>query len=330
MADFFASARAKFDGLRARLNLPYPGKFDDMHLGAQSIFASRFLFDGLKVDLGTGHSANFHTGHGMRLGSANMPQSYSYTALFATDHQMMQGTVETDGSLMGRMLFHLAPALTSTVDLRYVPGNMAAMQPPHESLQAEMDYKGADFAANFKLANPWPLDFTGVAVASYLQSVTSRLALGIETAVHNPAPGHADASLTLAAKYTLPVWHLDSVPAAPGEPVPQQPTAAPVATASIASHGLLHLAYVQPVSTKATVATELNIGMSPRGGPEGVATVAAKYDFRDSTFRTQIDSQGKIASVLEQRFGVMAFTMAGEVDHWKGQSRFGFGLQLEV
>ena len=57
------------------------------------------------------------------------------------------------------------------------------------------------------------------------------------------------------------------------------------------------------------------------GGPmrkEGVTTVGAKYDFRMSTFRAQVDSTGKLSCLLEKRVAPpVQLTFAADMDHFK-------------
>lgn len=57
------------------------------------------------------------------------------------------------------------------------------------------------------------------------------------------------------------------------------------------------------------------------GGParkEGVTTVGAKYDFRMSTFRAQVDSTGKLSCLLEKRIAPpVQLTFAADMDHFK-------------
>jgi mitochondrial import receptor subunit TOM40 len=55
------------------------------------------------------------------------------------------------------------------------------------------------------------------------------------------------------------------------------------------------------------------------GGPpqnEGITTFGARYDFRMSTFRAQIDTKGKLSCMLEKRVAApVSMTFAAEVDH---------------
>ena len=64
-------------------------------------------------------------------------------------------------------------------------------------------------------------------------------------------------------------------------------------------------------------AADLQLIAAP-GRRDAIATLGAKYDLRMSTFRAQLDSTGKVSALLEQRFApTFAFTVAGEIDHFK-------------
>ena len=90
-----------------------------------------------------------------------------------------------------------------------------------------------------------------------------------------------------------------------------------ILTAQFQGAGMLQSTYWQKLSDKVEVAAELNI-IAAQGRRDAVATVGAKYDLRLATFRAQLESNGKVSAVLEQRFTpAFTFTVAGEIDHWK-------------
>jgi len=63
---------------------------------------------------------------------------------------------------------------------------------------------------------------------------------------------------------------------------------------------------------------------------EGVTTLGAKYDFRMSTFRAQVDTQGKLSCLLEKRVApAVTLTFAGDVDHFKNQAKLGISVSIE-
>lgn len=165
-------------------------------------------------------------------------------------------------------------------------------------LQLEHDYQGRDFCLNVKALNPWPTDFTGIYVGSYLQSFTKNIALGVETVFQRPTPDMQETSYSYLAKYTSSdsSW---------------------IATAQAQAPGVLQATYWQKLSEKVDVAADLQVVAVP-GRREAVATLGAKWDLRAATFRAQLDSQGKVSALLEQRFApTFSFMVAGEIDHLK-------------
>ena len=183
-------------------------------------------------------------------------------------------------------------------------------------VQLEASYKGQDFTLDMKAMNPSILDasnkFTGILVGSYLQSVTPSLALGLETMWQRQTGEEGPSTITsYAARYKADNW------IASAQLVPIQ--------------GMLTSAYWRRISKSVEAGIDVNLnlmgtlsgasGMGPMMGAlknEGSTTLGAKYDFRTSTFRGQVDSTGKVAAVLEKRIAPMVqFSFAGEMDHVK-------------
>jgi len=165
-------------------------------------------------------------------------------------------------------------------------------------IQLEHDYSGLDYTLNAKAINPSVLDGTGIYVGSYLQSVTNKLALGIETLYQRAALDQAEMSSSYLAKLTGSdgKW---------------------IATTQFQPIGVLQATYWHKLSEKVEVAADLQVIAAPMRR-DAIATVGTKYDLRMSTFRAQLDSTGKVSALLEQRFAPsFAFTVAGEIDHFK-------------
>ncbi|KAL7751419.1 translocase of outer mitochondrial membrane [Sorochytrium milnesiophthora] len=325
MTELLDSVRSHFAGIRKRLDLKPPGTFELLHREARGVFTTNYAFDGAKFDFGKGLSQNFQITHSFQLGSATTPPNYSFGAVVAEGNNFMHGQVDSEGNMNGRMSYALSKELLAKCNLQM------GSEPGHSMLQVEGDYTGEDFHFNLKALNPSPLDGTGIFMASYLQSVSSSLALGVEGLLQRPMEDMEESGLSFVAKYTLP-RHIMTPPAslAPTDPIPQQPTAHPVLTATLQSFGALHLSYVHPVSSKLDLATEVQLLATPRGR-EGTASVGAKFDFRAATMRAMIDTSGRISAVLEEKMAPgFSFLLSGELDHLKGTSRFGVGLQLDM
>lgn len=172
--------------------------------------------------------------------------------------------------------------------------------------QFEHEYTGNDFSASLKMLNPSYLEggVTGIFIGSYLQSVTPSLALGMEALWQRQALGQGpDAAVSYCARYKADDW---------------------VATAQLqAAMGTLNTSYWRRLSDKVQAGVDMSLGLVPSGGmmggiqKEGVTTVGAKYDFRTSVFRAQVDSKGKLSCLLEKRVAPpVTMTFAAEIDHF--------------
>ena len=177
-------------------------------------------------------------------------------------------------------------------------------------LQVDNEYTGKDFSASVKSINPSYLDngLVGIFVGQYLQSVTPRLALGLEAMWQRQAMNQGpETAVTYCAKYKGNDW---------------------IATAQFAAQGATTASYWRRLTEKVEVGADVQLqfaGLSGAEGlmggsmrKEGIATVGAKYDFRMSTFRALVDSTGKLSCLLEKRVAPpVQLTFAADMDHFK-------------
>lgn len=174
--------------------------------------------------------------------------------------------------------------------------------------QFEHEYTGDDFSASLKMLNPSYLEggLTGIFIGSYLQSVTPKLSLGLETLWQRPALTQGpECAVSYSARYKSNDW---------------------IATAQLqAAMGTLNTSFWRRLSDKVQAGVDLSLGLVPSPGglmggglqKEGVTTIGAKYDFRMSTFRAQVDSKGKLSCVLEKRVAPpVMMTFAADIDHF--------------
>jgi mitochondrial import receptor subunit TOM40 len=173
-------------------------------------------------------------------------------------------------------------------------------------ISLESDYTGADFSASLKAVNPSILDggITGMVMGSYLQSITPRFSLGIDAFWSRPAMAYPpDLNVSYAARYKTPDW---------------------MACTQIVPMRGIEASYWKRLSEKVEAGANVNLafaGIGP-GGPmggiskEGTFAIGAKYDFRTSSFRAQIDNQGKVGCLLEKVVAPpIRVTFSGEIDH---------------
>ena len=171
--------------------------------------------------------------------------------------------------------------------------------------QLEHEYTGADFTASVKAINASVLEggVTGIFIGHYLQSVTPKLALGLETVWQRVGLTQPpDANVSYVARYKSQDW---------------------VASAQLQTMGALNATFWKRLSERVQAGVDMTISLVPSsgalmGGPqkEGITTFGAKYDFRMSTFRAQIDTSGKLSCLLEKRVAApVTMSFAAEVDH---------------
>lgn len=147
---------------------------------------------------------------------------------------------------------------------------------------------------------------TGIYIGSYLQSVTPKLALGMEALYQRPSLSQGpECAVSYCARYKAEDW---------------------IATAQIqAAMGTLNTTFWKRISEKVQAGVDMSLGLVPSAGgvmggglqKEGVTAIGAKYDFRMSTFRAQVDSKGKLSCVLEKRVAPpVMMTFAADIDHF--------------
>lgn len=215
--------------------------------------------------------------------------------------------MENDGSLVARSNYRWNDSLITKTN--------AQIQSGQSMLSIENDLTGKDFTASLKGMNPSIIEggLKGIFIASYLQSVTPSLALGLEAVWQRVAMNSSpEALLSYGARYVGSDW---------------------IASLQMQSEGPqgsgISSSYWRKLTDKVSVGTDLSLqfapGLSGQGGlmggglqKEGSASAGAKYEFRASTFRAQVDSKGRSSCLLEKTIlPAVRVTFAAEMDHLK-------------
>lgn len=168
----------------------------------------------------------------------------------------------------------------------------------------EHEYTGSDFTTSLKMLNPSCIEggLTGIYILSHLQSVTRRLALGIEAVWQRGALNQPpDSAMSYCARYKTEDW---------------------IASAQLHAQGALNTTYWRRLSDKVQAGVDMTLQVAPSGAmmgglqKEGITSVGVKYDFRMSTFRAQVDSKGKLGCILEKRVAPpVMMSFCADVDH---------------
>jgi mitochondrial import receptor subunit TOM40 len=216
----------------------------------------------------------------------------------------MQSNIDNEGQLMARFNYRWTDAFVTKTNIQIAPGSAGQAM-----MQIDNEYTGKDFTASVKSVNPTAIDgaLCGIYVGSYLQSVTPRLALGLEAVWQRASLLEGpQTAVSYCARYKGDDW---------------------IGSLQVAQvQGTLSTSYWRRLTDKVEAGVDLNLafaglsgaGMMGGSRKEGVATVGAKYDFRMSSFKAQVDSTGKLSCLLEKRVAPpVSLTFAAEVDHFK-------------
>lgn len=143
--------------------------------------------------------------------------------------------------------------------------------------------------------------------AQYLQSVTPRVSLGLEAQYARQSMGagvHTAGMLAYAARYRGDTW---------------------TASAQLSPFSSLQASYWQKLSRQVEAGATLQVSQGGMGGMMGprndaTASFGAKYTFNTSQFRAKVDSDGKVAALLETNiFNTpmlgLRVSFYGELDH---------------
>ncbi|KAF2773178.1 translocase of outer mitochondrial membrane complex, subunit TOM41 [Teratosphaeria nubilosa] len=320
--DTILDTYSAFQDKRAALGLNNPGTVDNIAAETQrQVFLTNQTFSGLRAELNKSFSVYplFQISHAFSQGS-QMLSPYTFLALYGTNNILCQAQLDSDSSFSGRFNARLGSRFSLKNSVQIQPAG--GMSPGGAQVSLEQDYTSDDFTAQLKSINPSLLEggLTGMFIGSYLQSVTPRLALGLEGVLQRPGGGMGpEAALSYAARYKGDDW---------------------IGSLQVLAQGGLQGSYWRKLNDKVETGVDVNLqfaGLSGAnammGGPrrEGTATLGAKYEFSRSVFKAQVDSQGKIGCLLDKVIAPpVRVTFAGELDHVKNSAKLGLAVSIEA
>jgi mitochondrial import receptor subunit TOM40 len=304
-----------FQERRERLGLSNPGMVENIAKEVQrDVLTTNLMFSGLRADLTKAFSFNplFQVSHQFAMGERLSP--YTFAALYGTSKVFAQGNIDDQGALSASFNWRWSNALITKSRFQIAPGGTG-----QDMAQFENEYLGNDFTATLKALNPSYLEggLTGIFIGQYLQSVTPKLALGLEAVWQRAGLTQGpDTAVSYVARYKAESF---------------------IASAQLQAQGALNASYWQRLSDKVQAGVDMTLSVAPSGAmmgglaKEGITTFGAKYDFRMSTFRAQIDSVGKLSCLLEKRVAApVMMTFAADVDHFTRQAKIGVGISIEA
>jgi mitochondrial import receptor subunit TOM40 len=95
----------------------------------------------------------------------------------------------------------------------------------------------------------------------------------------------------------------------------------------VATTGIVSLTYHQRINEKGSVAADFLYNWQQPS--EAVASVGYDYQFRQCRLRGSVDSNGKVAALLEEALAPgVRLVLSGELDHYRSDHKFGFGMTM--
>jgi len=282
------------------MDLPCPVKYEELQREALMSLKPE-LFEGLRFDFTRPLNQKFSLQHSLFMGSVEVPSQGSQTfKVPASSYEFGANLIDQKGMLIGRLLTDGRMNARVRYDFNDMYSFKMMTQLAHEKsfsqAMFDLDCKGLDWQGQIKLGNG---AFYGV---NYLQSVTPSLSMGGEAFWLG---SQQKSGVGLAARHV---------------------SNSCVATAQVATTGLLSATYVQKVSDKVSLATEFLWNWNSR---EAQASVGYDYFLRQCRLRGRVDSAGVVAAYLEERVNVgVTFLLSAEIDHSKKDYKFGFGMTL--
>ena len=290
---------------RKSLRLGNPGTIENATKDIKQTFLTNLFFDGARADLTKYLSPTFQVTHAFHSATALQPAGYSFGAAYATETLLIHGTLDNSYQVNARLHSQITPQILSKIHMQLPRGKGQNMA------QFELDYQGDDFSISAKMVNPSPTDATGIYLLGYLQSVTPNLALGAELTLQRPQPGLEDSSLAYTARWTSD--KRDKIVSVQLQP------------------GAFQASYWQKIEEKVDAGAEIQFAAGPRGRRDAVCNIGAKWEFSSATFRTLLDSRGRIQMLMEERLAPgFGFQLSGELDHLSGKSKVGLALVMET
>ncbi|KAH9269514.1 hypothetical protein BASA83_008464 [Batrachochytrium salamandrivorans] len=365
IASSFWGLLDKYAEMRKSLGLPSPGNYESLHREVRGVLPTVFMIDGARFELHSHHNQSFQTGHTLSWGSAQQPPSYQFTSAYSTPSVALVGQVDHDGSVSARGQYNWIPLpsppqpslhdaansmdpaptpvlpempkVTSTSKFQALFG----AQPANNMVQLEHDHHDLDWSLNANV--------TGTYTLSYLQSLSTSIALGAELTYQRATPDLEEPSMAFAMRYAPPPSELPTplaIPAgtpSPFMPVnPKDPTQV-FTTTWMPNVGVLNATYWRRINQRLEVGSELQLLMTPalsRGGQaaatpgrrEGMAAVGFKVDTVFTTIRAMLSSHGQVSAVLEEKIAPgISLQLCGEIDYARGSAgRVGFGFTFEA
>ncbi|GJN37955.1 hypothetical protein PR202_gb26958 [Eleusine coracana subsp. coracana] len=282
------------------MNLPCPVPYEEVQREAFMSLKAE-VFEGMRLDYTKMLNQSFGLTHSVSMGAVEIPAqgsdvikiphgTYEFGANFLDPKLVLIGRLSQDGRVNARVKCDLTENLALKINAQMTS------EPGYSQGMFNFDYKGKDYRSQFQVGNN---EFYG---ANYIQSVTKHLSLGTEAFWVGQ---QRKSGVGLVARYDTKNF---------------------VATGQIATTGMVALSYVQKVSDKVSLASDF---MYNQMSKDVTATFGYDYMLRQCRLRGKLDTNGVVSALLEERLAPgVTLLLSAEIDHWKKDYKFGYGVGI--
>mmetsp|Transcript_19767 Transcript_19767/g.50585 ORF Transcript_19767/g.50585 Transcript_19767/m.50585 type:complete len:234 (+) Transcript_19767:329-1030(+) len=220
-------------------------------------------------------------------GPSQIPPSYDLQVNYGGKKAFLMGGVFGNGAVIGNAMFEIMPNVAGKVSAQFGANSQS------DNLTATADYHGKDFNVTVKVGN-------NECGASYLQSISEKLAVGAELGYMNKA---LESYVSASARYT---------------------SGKRILGVQLASYGAVTGWYTMKASEKLNLCADFQMNTK---NFDAVASAGYEYKLRMAQIKGQVNSLGRVAmSSTEQINPICSVTLAAEVDYSQGDYKFGFGF----
>ncbi|XP_066590659.1 mitochondrial import receptor subunit TOM40 homolog 1-like [Prorops nasuta] len=285
-----------------------PGSFEDLHKKVKDIYPVNF--EGAKLMMKKVLSNHFNVTHNITLSSVT-PSGYKFGASYIGNkavglnekYPVIKGDMTPNGYLSANLMHTLGCRLRVKLSTQIAKDACKAFS-------TTMEYRSDDFTAGITLADPNIIEQHGTLVLHYLQSITSRIALGAEIACirGSQIPGGQQTLMCGALRYN---------------------TGPSTLSATLGQAGL-HVCYYRKESRQLQLGVELNTDMRTH---ESTGTIVYQLDLpqADLVFRGIINSKTTIGGEFEKKLYPLpdsSLVISGLLNRAKQQFKVGIGLNI--
>lgn len=285
-----------------------PGSFDDLHKKVKDIYPQNF--EGAKLTIKKILSQHFDVTHTITLSSVT-PSGYKFGTKYVgmkmvglnERYPVAEGEITPNGNLTASFVHTIGCRLRYKLSAQIAESKCKASS-------TSLEYRSNDFTVAVTLANPKFMKWQETVVLHYLQSITSRIALGAEIAClrGSKVPGGQQTVMCVAFRYS---------------------TGPTTLSATLGEAGL-HVCYHRRASPQLELGVELETNTRTH---HSLATIVYQVNvpYADLIFRGIVNSETSVGGVFEKRLYPIAessLVISGLLNHKKQQFRVGVGLNI--